>query len=263
MSLVGLVIGAVAGIPVAPRLISGIDSAPTRMVVGIGALVVLVVVGEVAGMIVGRAMRERPGRHRCAPSTVWWAWSRRPQRWSSRPGCWPPRSVIPRSQRPPGRWRTRGAHRRRRCCAGMAARRARRLPCATQRFGSARCHRTVRAHDDHPCRPAQPAVVAGTRSRAGAELGGQDPWRGAVVPAGAGGQRICVRARAGDDQRARRGRDDAGHRAGRVGSARRGSSCSTRRSTSPSSTSRGWSTAAALRRRDAGHRRGRRGPRVP
>jgi S1-C subfamily serine protease len=59
MSLVGLVIGAVAGILVAPRLISGIDSAPTRMVVGIGALVVLVVVGEVAGMIVGRAMRER------------------------------------------------------------------------------------------------------------------------------------------------------------------------------------------------------------
>ena len=32
MSLVGLVIGAVAGILIAPRLISGIDAAPTRMV---------------------------------------------------------------------------------------------------------------------------------------------------------------------------------------------------------------------------------------
>ncbi|GAA3045172.1 acid resistance serine protease MarP [Gordonia defluvii] len=66
MSLVGLVIGAVAGILVAPRVISGISATQTRLIVGIAVLVALVVVGEIAGMVVGRTLRERvrstPGR---------------------------------------------------------------------------------------------------------------------------------------------------------------------------------------------------------
>ncbi|GAB10253.2 putative peptidase S1 family protein, partial [Gordonia araii NBRC 100433] len=59
MSFAGLVIGAVAGILIAPRVISGIDDARTRLIVGIAILVVLVIVGEIAGMVVGRSMRER------------------------------------------------------------------------------------------------------------------------------------------------------------------------------------------------------------
>ncbi len=59
MSLVGLAIGVVAGILIAPRVISGIGTAQTRLIVGIGVLVALVVIGEVAGMVVGRSLRER------------------------------------------------------------------------------------------------------------------------------------------------------------------------------------------------------------
>lgn len=56
-SLVGLALGAVAGILIAPRAISAIDDARMRVIVGIAILVVLVVVGEVAGMVLGRSLR--------------------------------------------------------------------------------------------------------------------------------------------------------------------------------------------------------------
>jgi len=59
MSLVGLVVGAVAGILVAPRVISGITDPQVRMIVGIAVLVGLVVIGEIAGMVIGRSLRER------------------------------------------------------------------------------------------------------------------------------------------------------------------------------------------------------------
>lgn len=59
MSLVGLVIGAVAGILVAPRVISSIDDAQARLLVGIGVLILLVIIGEIAGMVIGRSMRQR------------------------------------------------------------------------------------------------------------------------------------------------------------------------------------------------------------
>ncbi|MFT4199796.1 MarP family serine protease [Gordonia sp. (in: high G+C Gram-positive bacteria)] len=59
MSFIGLVIGALAGILVAPRAISGIEDGRTRMIAGIAILVVLVVVGEIAGIVLGRWLRER------------------------------------------------------------------------------------------------------------------------------------------------------------------------------------------------------------
>lgn len=101
MSLVGLVIGAVAGILVAPRVISGISATQTRLIVGIAVLVALVVVGEIAGMVVGRTLREGFGQHRDARSTAWSAWRCRRWPWSPQPGCWRHRSATRRCRRPP------------------------------------------------------------------------------------------------------------------------------------------------------------------
>lgn len=57
LAFFGVVLGAVAGILLAPRLISNLQDPTIRLVVGIGLLLVLVIVGEVAGMVLGRAAR--------------------------------------------------------------------------------------------------------------------------------------------------------------------------------------------------------------
>lgn len=56
-AFVGVVLGAVAGILIAPHLISRFDDPTTRLLVGAGLLIVLVVIGEFAGMVLGRAAR--------------------------------------------------------------------------------------------------------------------------------------------------------------------------------------------------------------
>ncbi|NLG46506.1 MarP family serine protease [Gordonia sp. (in: high G+C Gram-positive bacteria)] len=53
----GVVLGAVAGILLAPIIISRFDEPRLRLVVGILLIVTLVVIGEVAGMVLGRAVR--------------------------------------------------------------------------------------------------------------------------------------------------------------------------------------------------------------
>ncbi len=57
LAFVGVVLGAIAGIMLAPHIIDHIDDRRWRLVVGVGLLVVLVVVGEAAGMVLGRAAR--------------------------------------------------------------------------------------------------------------------------------------------------------------------------------------------------------------
>ncbi|MFW0789434.1 MarP family serine protease [Gordonia sp. CPCC 205333] len=57
LAFFGVVLGAIAGILLAPRLISQFDDRTVRLVVGIGLLLLLVVIGEVAGMVLGRAAR--------------------------------------------------------------------------------------------------------------------------------------------------------------------------------------------------------------
>ncbi len=57
LAFFGVVLGAIAGILLAPRLISQFDDNTVRLVVGVGLLLVLVIVGEVAGMVLGRAAR--------------------------------------------------------------------------------------------------------------------------------------------------------------------------------------------------------------
>lgn len=57
LAFVGVVLGAVAGILIAPHVLVHVDGGRTRILVGILLIVGLVVVVEVAGMVLGRAAR--------------------------------------------------------------------------------------------------------------------------------------------------------------------------------------------------------------
>lgn len=64
LSFLGVIIGAVAGILLAPHVISGIDDDRARLFAGVSLIIVFVVIGEIAGMVLGRALRggiRRPG----------------------------------------------------------------------------------------------------------------------------------------------------------------------------------------------------------
>ncbi len=67
LAFIGVMLGAVAGILLAPHVISHFDDRTVRLLVGIGLLAVLVILGEVSGMMLGRAMRSgirSPGARR-------------------------------------------------------------------------------------------------------------------------------------------------------------------------------------------------------
>ncbi|WP_305093668.1 acid resistance serine protease MarP [Prescottella sp. R16] len=57
LAFLGVVLGAVAGILVAPHVLVHVDEGRMRVLAGIALIVVLVVIGEVAGMVLGRAAR--------------------------------------------------------------------------------------------------------------------------------------------------------------------------------------------------------------
>ena len=57
LAFIGVVLGAVAGILIAPHVLVHVDEGRGRVLVGIALIVVLVIVGEVAGMVLGRAAR--------------------------------------------------------------------------------------------------------------------------------------------------------------------------------------------------------------
>ncbi|GAC67617.1 MarP family serine protease [Gordonia soli] len=56
-AFVGVILGAVAGVLLAPHVISHFEDREIRLVVGLMLLLVLVIIGEVSGMILGRAAR--------------------------------------------------------------------------------------------------------------------------------------------------------------------------------------------------------------
>ncbi|OZF33744.1 acid resistance serine protease MarP [Rhodococcus sp. 14-2483-1-2] len=68
LAFLGVVLGAVAGILVAPHVLEHVDGSRMRVFVGIALIVVLVIVGEVAGMVLGRALRS--GIHSRAARSV-------------------------------------------------------------------------------------------------------------------------------------------------------------------------------------------------
>lgn len=57
LAFLGVVIGAVAGLLLAPLVIERFDDQRLRLVVGVMLIVVLIVVGELSGMVLGRAAR--------------------------------------------------------------------------------------------------------------------------------------------------------------------------------------------------------------
>ncbi|MFZ2176721.1 MAG: acid resistance serine protease MarP [Rhodococcus sp. (in: high G+C Gram-positive bacteria)] len=57
LAFVGVLLGAVAGILIAPHVLVHVDEGRLRVLAGIALIVVLVIVGEVAGMVLGRAAR--------------------------------------------------------------------------------------------------------------------------------------------------------------------------------------------------------------
>jgi S1-C subfamily serine protease len=57
LSFVGVVLGAVAGVLLAPHVVSQIDGPRTKLFVTLFLILALVVVGEIAGVVLGRAVR--------------------------------------------------------------------------------------------------------------------------------------------------------------------------------------------------------------
>jgi S1-C subfamily serine protease len=57
LSLVGVVLGAVAGVLLAPHIVSHIDGPRTRLFATLFLILALVVIGEIAGVVLGRAVR--------------------------------------------------------------------------------------------------------------------------------------------------------------------------------------------------------------
>jgi S1-C subfamily serine protease len=57
LSFVGVILGAVAGVLLAPHLVSYISGARTRLFVTLFLILALVVIGEIAGVVLGRAVR--------------------------------------------------------------------------------------------------------------------------------------------------------------------------------------------------------------
>ncbi|WP_405488116.1 MarP family serine protease [Nocardia sp. NBC_00511] len=57
LAFLGVVLGAVAGILIAPHILVHLSEGRTRVLVGVLLIVALVIIGEVAGMVLGRAAR--------------------------------------------------------------------------------------------------------------------------------------------------------------------------------------------------------------
>lgn len=72
LAFVGVILGASAGMLLAPHLIEDLTDPQTRLILGLGLLALLVVIGEVAGIVLGRAARQgmRTKHLRAADSAV-------------------------------------------------------------------------------------------------------------------------------------------------------------------------------------------------
>jgi S1-C subfamily serine protease len=72
MSFIGVVLGAIAGIMLAPHIVSHVDSPRGKLFTALLLILALVVIGEVAGVVLGRAVRGsiRSGPVRLADSLI-------------------------------------------------------------------------------------------------------------------------------------------------------------------------------------------------
>jgi S1-C subfamily serine protease len=72
LSFVGVILGAVAGVLLAPHVVTHVDGARTKLFVALFLILGLVVIGEIAGVVLGRAVRGaiRSGPLRLVDSTI-------------------------------------------------------------------------------------------------------------------------------------------------------------------------------------------------
>lgn len=72
LAFIGVVLGAAAGVLLAPHVLSSVNDARGRLILGVGLLAGLVIIGELSGMILGRAVRSsiRSGGLRTVDSGV-------------------------------------------------------------------------------------------------------------------------------------------------------------------------------------------------
>ncbi|MBS4103426.1 MarP family serine protease [Tsukamurella paurometabola] len=57
LAFIGVVLGAAAGVLLAPHVLGSVDDAKGRLLLGVGLLAGLVIIGELSGMVLGRAVR--------------------------------------------------------------------------------------------------------------------------------------------------------------------------------------------------------------
>lgn len=57
LAFIGVVLGAAAGVLLAPHVLDSVDDAKGRLLLGVGLLAGLVIIGELSGMVLGRAVR--------------------------------------------------------------------------------------------------------------------------------------------------------------------------------------------------------------
>lgn len=91
MSFIGVVLGAVAGVLLAPHVVTHISGPRTKLFAALFLILALVVIGEIAGVVLGRAVRGRSATAPCACSTRSSGSVCRSSRCCSPPGCWRPR----------------------------------------------------------------------------------------------------------------------------------------------------------------------------
>lgn len=57
LAFIGVVLGAAAGVLLAPHVLGSVDGTKSRLILGVGLLAGLVIIGELSGMVLGRAVR--------------------------------------------------------------------------------------------------------------------------------------------------------------------------------------------------------------
>ena len=226
-AFIGVLLGAIAGIKIAPLVVKYIESTPTRVAFAVAIFVLLVALGETLGVWLGRSLRERIKSPKLAGVdnalgaivqgavvfVVAWLIALPLVTVGGLPDL---ASAIRNSTMLGG-------------VDKVMPQAAQDLPDELRKLlDVSGFPEVVDPFDRTPNREVAPPGPGAAEQRGRAERAAEhpeDPRAGAVLLAGAGGQRVRDRAGADDDQRARRGRHDRGRRrdrrrrAGRAGRA--------------------------------------------
>ena len=149
MSFVGVVLGAIAGVMLAPHIVSHVHSPRAKLFAALFLILALVVIGEVAGVVLGRAVR---GCHPQPPGTHCRLVHRRRAATGGRAvrgvAAGHPADLVRSAEPRRGRPRLEGARRGRQVRTGVAASGAQANVRAVEHIRAARRAAAVRPHPD-------------------------------------------------------------------------------------------------------------------